>query len=233
MRRESIAGLDVVVAGGTDRRGGGDGPLVVLLHGFGAPAEDLVPLAWHMKLPPGTRFVCPGAPLAMGMPFSDARAWWMIDVGRFERLRDESWTKETPPGLAEARDKVIGLLDACRTRLDAPAERTVLGGFSQGAMLSTDVALRTELPLAGLVLFSGTIICEPEWAERMPARRGFRVFQSHGAADPLLPYLFAERLRFMWEEAGADVTFVGFSGGHEIPPPAVAGAEKFLADVLG
>jgi hypothetical protein len=37
--------LQVVSVGGTDRQGGGDGPAILLCHGFGAPAEDLVPLA--------------------------------------------------------------------------------------------------------------------------------------------------------------------------------------------
>ena len=230
--RDRWAGLDVVVGGGSDGKGGGDGPLLVLLHGFGAPAEDLVPLAFHLKLPAGTRTVCPGAPLALGMPFSDARAWSMIDLARLERLRDDAWSRETPSGLESARAKLVALLGECETRLGAAPERTAIGGFSQGAMLATDVVLATDRPCAGLVVFSGTLIAEPVWAARMPARRGLRVFQSHGTEDPLLPYFVAERMRMMWEAAGADVTFVGFPGGHEIPREAVSGAERFLGDAL-
>ena len=39
-------------------------------------------------------------------------------------------------------------------------------------------------------------------------------------------------IRALWEEAGADVTFVAFEGGHEIPPPVVEEAERFLAAAL-
>jgi phospholipase/carboxylesterase len=233
MLRQEWAGLDVVVGGGADGEGGGDGPLLVLLHGFGAPAEDLVPLAFHMDLPPGTRFVCPGAPLALGMPFSDARAWWMIDLARLERIGGDAWVRETPAGMDAARTKIIALLGECQRRLGAAPERTVIGGFSQGAMLATDVVLGTDTPFAGLVVFSGTLVAEPAWSARMPARRGLPVFQSHGTQDSLLPYVLAERMRMMWEDAGADVTFVGFPGGHEIPRPAVSGAERFLGQVLG
>ena len=47
MRVETYGGLDVYVAGGPDREGGGNGPVVILLHGFGAPGDDLVSL-WRM-----------------------------------------------------------------------------------------------------------------------------------------------------------------------------------------
>ena len=56
MREETIAGLQVRFTGGTDRNGGGDGPLVVLMHGFGAPGTDLVPLARVLDVPREVRF---------------------------------------------------------------------------------------------------------------------------------------------------------------------------------
>jgi phospholipase/carboxylesterase len=218
--KRRIGGLDCVV------EGEGDGPTLVLCHGFGAPAEDLVPLARLLDAPEGTRWVFPAAPLELGLPFSDARAWWMIDLARYERDiregRGATWTREVPAGLAPARQRLIALVEEL-----APS-RLILGGFSQGAMLACDVALRTNLPLAGLVLLSGAIVAEDEWAPRFAARRGLRIFQSHGSEDPLLPYVVAERLRMLWENAGADVTFEGFRGGHDLPPPVMRGLAEFL-----
>ena len=57
MRTLELGGLECRVVGGSDREGGGDGPVVVLLHGFGAPGDDLVPLWRVMDVPRGTRFV--------------------------------------------------------------------------------------------------------------------------------------------------------------------------------
>src|SRR5689334_1575442 len=114
MRREQIAGLDVVLAGGSDREGGGDGPLVVLLHGFGAPGEDLVPL-WRVLygydgIPPSTRFAFPAAPLEVD-PHWGGRAWWMIDVMALQSAilqgRTRDLATEVPPGLAEAREQIF------------------------------------------------------------------------------------------------------------------------------
>lgn len=237
MKRSKLGGLEVVIAGEGDTT-------VLLCHGFGAPGTDLVGLERMLDAPPGTRFVFPAAPTELGLPFSDARAWWMIDLARYERdIRDgrgATWapaagragseattrmSREVPSGLAAARERLLALIE----ELHAP--RLVLGGFSQGAMLACDVALRAATPLAGLVLLSGAIVAEDEWAPLFAARRGLRVFQSHGTDDPLLPYLVAERLRLLWENAGADVTFEGFRGGHEIPPQVMSELGAFLRAV--
>ena len=82
MREEHIGGLRARVTGGTDGKGGGRGPLVLLLHGFGAPGDDLVSLADVLTVPAGTRFVFPEGPLSLSFGPSDARAWWLIDMAR-------------------------------------------------------------------------------------------------------------------------------------------------------
>lgn len=226
MRRQRLGPLDCVVAGE------GDGLVCVFLHGFGAGGDDLVPLAEYFRAPPGTRWVFPAAPLELGGLYGDARAWWLIDLMRLERElssgRAEDRAIEVPDGLAEARAAVIAMLDDVRAQLGARDEQVVLGGFSQGAMLSLDVALHTDRALAGLVLMSGTLIAEREWAPRMATRRGLRVVQSHGQRDGLLPFAAAERLRDLMKDAGLDVTFVPFRGAHEIPPPVVAAVGDFL-----
>ena len=208
--------------------------MVVLLHGFGAPGDDLVPLWRAISAPPGTRFVFPEGGLAL--PFGFSRAWWMIDMERLERdraagrMRDLS--RDQPAGLAEARAQVQGLLEDLEKKWGVDPRRTVLGGFSQGAMLSCDVALRSDRVLAGLVLWSGTLLAKDEWIPLMPKRRGLRVLQSHGTADPLLPFSLAEQLRDLLVRAGLSVEWVKFSGGHEIPEQVLAKMGGFLEQVL-
>ncbi len=108
----------------------------------------------------------------------------------------------------------------------------ILGGFSQGAMLATDVALRLEEAPAGLIIWSGTLISEPEWRKRAPARRGLGVFQSHGRQDPLLPFLRAVALRDLLIEAGLEVDFLAFDGEHTIPLEALERTADFLVRCL-
>lgn len=236
MRTERLGGLQVRITGGTDDRGGGEGSVVILLHGFGAPGHDLVPLWQAIEAPPGTRFIFPEAPLALQMGFGDSRAWWMLDIERRNReiaaghARD--LTLEVPQGLAEARERVVILLDDLKRRLGADSSRTVIGGFSQGAMLACDVALRTDRPLAGLVLLSGTLLAKDEWMPLMPKRRGLPVLQSHGNADPLLPFFQAEQLRDLLIRAGLAVQWVSFRGAHEIPPMVLNRLGIFLRAIL-
>jgi phospholipase/carboxylesterase len=238
MRRLKIADLDVVLGGGPDREGGGTGPMLVLMHGYGAPGDDLVPLARQLAVDPSVRFCFPAAPhlLEMGVPADvSGRAWWPIDMVELQRavmLGDyETLTTRVPEGLTEARAAVQGLLAALERDHGVTPERLVLGGFSQGAMLATDVTLHAERPPAALVILSGSLIARDEWLPRMKARAGLPVLQSHGRADPVLGYALAEKLRDELKDAGLQVTFVSFNGGHGIPNGVLDELGKLLGSV--
>jgi len=204
---------------------------VVLLHGFGAPGDDLAGLADAIDVPSGTTLVFPEAlhnlaEISGQRMYGDARAWWMIDMERLHMAMaagiERDLSQDVPEGLAEARAAVIAMLDALAK--ENPTARLVLGGFSQGAMLSLDVALRDPTrELAGVALLSGTMIAEAEWRACLKggARSGLPVFQSHGKSDPLLPYSAAERLSKVLAEAGLNVTFDPFAGQHTIPLPTL------------
>ena len=235
MRLLKLGQLMVRLAGGTDHEGGGNGPLVVLMHGFGAPATDLVPLFDSIQVPPEVRFAFPAAPLVLDANAPDEfapRAWWMIDIARMQQslLRGDgpNLAREAPPGLPAARAAVLGMLAELEQKLEAPAERVVLGGFSQGAMLATDVALRMERPPAGLVIMSGAPVCVDEWQTHASKRAGLPVLQSHGRADPILPYAGAEWLRDLLEGSRLGVEWVPFNGGHGIPDAVLARLGPFV-----
>lgn len=235
MRETKLGTLTARIAGGPDREGGGDGPVVVLMHGFGAPGADLVPLQRVLDVPREVRWVFPAAPLDLSGPYGfDSRAWWMIDVAALDRaiatgqMRDLS--RSHPEGLLEARGLVLEMLDAIDREL-APSA-LVLGGFSQGAMLALDTALHTDRALAGLILWSGTLLAEDEWVPRMSARSGLPVLQSHGSMDRLLPFALAEKLRDHLTAAGCSVKWVPFRGEHEIPHPVLDATAEFVRSIF-
>ncbi len=237
MKTLELGGLTVRLVGGTDREGGGTGPLVVLLHGFGAPGDDLVALHRVMDVPREVRFAFPHAPLTLPWPMGDgrARAWWMIDVEAIERGiqegRPRDLASEVPEGIAPAREAVVAAIDALRAMLSP--SHLVLGGFSQGAMLSTDVALRTDVPVDALLLMSGTLLAEHEWRPLAARRKGVPAMISHGTHDPLLPFAASERLAAMLRDGGLAVDFVPFRGQHEIPPVVLDHASKLVRRVGG
>jgi phospholipase/carboxylesterase len=212
---------------------------VVLMHGYGAPGDDLVGLGGAIAVPAGTTFLFPEAPSGMSgtaalMTLTDeGRAWWQIDIARYQRAAMlgtvEKLVEDVPEGLPDARASVIAMLDAYERETSTPSDRIVLGGFSQGSMLALDVALHTERPLAGLAILSGTLLASKEWIPRMAARKELPVFQSHGTCDPILPFPVAERLRHELESAGMRVSFTSFDDGHGIPPEVMRDLGTWLS----
>lgn len=210
--------------------------VVVLCHGFGAPATDLVPLgaeltALQPSLARGVRFVFPAAPLSLSMyGMHQARAWWHLPPEvLMGQLRDwERFAREVPEGLKEARRAVMGVVSAVSAATKLPYGRIVLGGFSQGSMVTTDVTLRLEEAPAGLCILSGTLLAEAEWRQRAAARKGLPVFQAHGRYDDVLPFAPAERLRDLLTEAGLAVEFLPFDGPHTIAPDELERLAAFL-----
>jgi len=223
--RLEIAGLTTRILGPSDAR-----LTCVLLHGFGASGEDLVGLAGEIDAP--VRLVFPAAPLELGGMYGDARAWWLLDPARLDaavrRGAPLDLRNDIPDGLAEARDRVVRLLDELAARFAIGDDSLVLGGFSQGAMVSLDVALHRPRPPAGLILMSGTLLAEAVWQPRMASLAGVPVIMSHGRHDPLLSYPVAELLRDRLTEAGAAVDWQPFPGGHEIPQAAIDAVNRLL-----
>jgi phospholipase/carboxylesterase len=235
MKLLRLGDLDARLTGGDDREGSGTGPVVVLLHGFGAPGDDLVPLWRALNVPPGTRFVFPVGPIDLGPRAMGGRAWWAIDLEermRRQALGEKRDTTEIPEGLELARARVDALLVEVVRTLQPPPGKVVLGGFSQGAMVALDVALHSSHALAGVVLMSGTHIAANEWATRFENRRGLPAFMSHGQSDEILSFAITEGLRDTLTSHGLPVDWVAFRGGHGIPPSVMDGVGTFLRRVL-
>jgi phospholipase/carboxylesterase len=200
--------------------GEGDGPAILLCHGFGAPGDDLVALAGAVDAGPSVRWFFPAAPLELDW---GGRAWWNIDLDRRMALaargQADQLRFETPPGLTEARGLLEASLSALERDFGVRRDRLIVGGFSQGAMLTTEMALSSEVPFAGLVILSGTLLSQDRWAAAAKARgSSLHVLMSHGRRDPLLRFVDAEALRALFERGGASVEWVEHGGQHEIPP---------------
>ena len=220
---------------------GGSSPTipVVICHGYGAPGHDLAGIApeWIDLLGAAAesfRFVFPAAPHTLEeLGLFDGRAWWPINMAALQaavqaRSFDELHDQE-PPGINEAREQLCQAISEIKSEMGDPA-KLVLGGFSQGAMLTMDTALRGSIdPPALLILFSGTVVCESDWSAVIPTRlANAHVYQSHGTIDPLLPFSSAERLRDLIAEAGIEADFHPFIGPHTIDAESISKTAMLL-----
>jgi phospholipase/carboxylesterase len=201
--------------------------VVFLCHGFGAPGSDLVSLAAEMRhrqpALSSAMFVFPEGPLALDGG-GGARAWWNIDMMRLHGLMRQNNVDamfEEPDGLSSARKKFQSCVDAVLTQTKLSMRSVIVGGFSQGAMLTTDWTLRSDEPPKALAILSGTLLTSSAWALHAKKRTGLRVVQSHGRSDPVLPFSRAEKLHTLLADAGCAVRWVPFDGGHGISEDVV------------
>jgi phospholipase/carboxylesterase len=120
------------------------------------------------------------------------------------------------PGVERSRKLLFALLDELR-RKAFPTEQTILGGFSQGCLMSLDVAARYPHRLAGVVGISG-YVCEPERlvAELSPVAKQQKFLVTHGTYDPLLPIGKARSQVQQLQKAGLNIHWREFAKEHTI-----------------
>jgi phospholipase/carboxylesterase len=207
-------------------RGGAGPPSMVLLHGYGSRAEDWLQFEQKWRLPPGTRRVYPQAPLRG--PLTGQRGWWWLGLESYvpagERLPDMS---QASPGGIKVASRLV------RELLRHEPQPVILGGFSQGAMTSAEIAFQTDQDLGGLILLAGTTVNEAAWAEQFPSRSNLPIFIAHGRADGVLPFAIMERFQARLKASGMNVTWYPFDGGHGIPDEVLREISAWVGTLPG
>jgi phospholipase/carboxylesterase len=186
--------------------------LYLLLHGAGATAETMAPLARRLALEyPQAAVLCLNGPDAYDAVFDDgkggtpARQWFSI-----RRISDDNRAAR----VAAALPHLIATVRSLQRHFGVGWERTALAGFSQGAIMALE-AVQAESMLAGRVLaFAGRHVDAPA---RAPADTTVHLF--HGMTDSVIPYLASVESARRLVALGGDVTADVLPGiGHELHP---------------
>jgi len=131
---------------------------------------------------------------------------------------------KSPPGIETATEMLVSTISQSLDDLGGSG-RYVLGGFSQGAMLTMHTSLLSDVPPPELLVqFSGTLVCQSTWQTQLGAGRLRQtdVVQSHGRQDPILPFSSAQTLFGLIENACKSAKFLPFNGPHTIPMEALS-----------
>ena len=183
---------------------------LVLLHGRGADEHDLHPVL--DLLDPERRLVglTPGAPLPG--PGGHGRWWYRVPRVGFP----------DPTTFHATYARLTGFLDGWLEERDIPWERTIVGGFSMGCVMSYAVSLGPSRPSpAGILAMSGFIPTVERWEPELAGRAGLPAFIAHGSRDPVISVEFARDARDRLEVAGLDVDYHEHGGVHHIDPATV------------
>lgn len=197
-----------------------DGALI-LNHGRGTDERDLYPLL--DELDPGRRLlgVTTGAPLTNIPP--GGRHWYVVErVGYPDR--------ET---FASSYALLTDFCDALLAEHGIGWERTVIGGFSMGAVMSYAVGLGPERPSPTAILaFSGFVPTVEGWEPELERRRGLPVLIHHGRADPIISVELGRAARDRLEAGGLAVDYVESDAPHALPPQVVSRAAGTIHEAL-
>jgi phospholipase/carboxylesterase len=192
---------------------------LILNHGRGADEHDLYGLL--DELDPERRLlgVTPGAPLR-GVP-PGGRHWYLVPrVGYPD-----------PATFHDAYGALTAFLDELLEARGVGWDRTLIGGFSMGAVMSYAVGLGPGRPSpAGIIALSGFIPTVEGWEPELEARSGFGVLIRHGCNDPVIDVTFARLARQLLAAAGLQVDYAETDAGHWLPPEVLPELRRFVAE---
>jgi phospholipase/carboxylesterase len=194
---------------------------LILLHGRGTDERDLYPLLDEIDPERRLLGISPGAPLT-GIP-PGGRHWYLV-----ERVGSPH---------AETFHSSYALLTEFLDRLLAERgigwERTVLGGFSMGAVMSYAVGLGEGRPSpAAILALSGFVPQVEGWEPQLEGREGLPVLIHHGRLDPIIEVGLGRRARELLEAGGLDVSYYESDVGHGVPRQLVPRLREFVVAAI-
>jgi len=194
-------------------------PLVIVMHGRGADANDLADLAPVID-GDGYRFLFPNAPKPFeaypGMAFGFT--WF------------DGWPPEGD-SIDESRRLILQFIDDALDRYPTPAGKLILAGFSQGGLMALDAGLRTQQAHAGIVVMSGALFEDD--LPNLSSRKGERVLILHGMDDEVIPVIAARRTRNVLEENGLQPEYHELPMGHWVTEESMRLAGDFIRRCFG
>jgi phospholipase/carboxylesterase len=191
--------------------------LLILHHGRGSDEHDLLALGEELDPAARLHIVTPRAPLQLpGWPGSH---WYVVPRVGYPDARTFS---NSYTALARFHDELW-------RRTGIAPDRTVLGGFSMGAVMSYALALAAERPApAAIMALSGFIPTVEGWQPSLQDRTGTRVLIAHGRHDAMIEIAFAQRARALLQAGGLSVDYHEFDGGHGVDPGHIAHMRAWL-----
>ncbi len=194
-----------------------EAPVVFILHGLGANADDLAGLCDGLNLPP-CRYVLPDAPLHLPGYSPDALAWYDLQT----HLRSD---------FVNSRDYLFKVIDRF-TRDAAKPRPFVIMGFSQGGVMSLEAGLNDMGKVLAIVSMSGYIWDPSKTLAHPLIPNGTPILLTHGTMDPIVTEEITQKTLKALRDAGFHPLFKEYSMGHQISEKTLEDISLFLNSVI-
>lgn len=198
------------------------GQLIVLCHGVGADAHDLIDLApgWSHALPEAA-FVAPDAPEPYDMA-PMGRQWFSLQ-DRTPAVLDA--------GARRAAPLLLDTIAAEQERLGLPPDALAMMGFSQGAMMVLHAGLRRRPPPRGILAYSGAMLDSLELDAEITGKPD--VLLVHGQMDDVVPFSRGPAAETALRRLGVPVTSIWRPGlGHGLDEVGIMEGALFLQRIF-
>jgi phospholipase/carboxylesterase len=194
--------------------------MLVLLHGLGSDEQDLISLA--PQLDPRLMVAAIRAPYRYGM---GGYAWFDVQWTANERTIDVSQAATSLATLAEFLPELVAELGTDPAKL-------ILGGFSQGGMMTLAVALNNPGLLAGAMILSGRVLPPFVPAEPPVHVQHLPFLVQHGTYDPVLTVEDGREVRDLLTTLDAPMQYHEYPMGHEVSLQSLMDAQNWLYDQI-
>lgn len=209
-------------------------PTIIFFHGYGGSPScfsgfptryqkndnDIVP-----------NWIFPEGPFTTSLSFNEqGRAWFPLSISAFQSALAANDPEKTllafPLDISKNVSVVKKMLEIFYSK------KVILGGFSQGAVISTEIFLTSKLNYEGLVIMSGTLINKDSWNAAAANKRGSHFLQTHGRHDSILPWSLAKELEILLTTNGLKGHLTSFNGGHETPESLFTDIKNLMQTVV-
>ncbi len=196
-----------------------DTNLIIVLHGYGANMNDLVSLSENIG-DGKSIFVFPNAPFEFQLSYQLYGYAWI-----FPPTMD---SEEMPESMTESIDKLMVAVDILIEDYNIKLPNVILGGFSQGAMMSASFGLIRPDIFKGIFMLSGMLLGESYLVSNIQSDNGQRVFVSHGEFDSLVPFSNLNKIVKFLESYGYSPEFHQYPMGHELSLQSINDLGKWI-----
>lgn len=197
--------------------------LLVLMHGVGSNAQDLFGLADHV--PADYHLLSLQAPFAMG---GDAYAWFMFSVNADGSRTIDSAQEQ------HSRAVVAETIRLASEQLGVPAERVIVGGFSQGGIMSLSLLLTQPELMHGVCIWHSRLLPEVLPLQVAPAQlQGRNAWISHGTLDQVIPLRSAHAIRDHLQALPVTPSYHEYPCQHNIHPQELHDSMQWLSTQVG